>query len=194
MRLRRGQRLERFLVGAKRVLIEENKGGKLNFCVRPGEMPGDSPDGDCGGFLKRVGISSGADGGEGDPLQPALVRHFETGTVTGGKQFRFAMPAIAINGADGVEDEFRWQLPGAGGDGAAGWAARLAGADLVKFAHHGWTAGAVNRPVDTTSAGQMGIGGVDDGVGGDAGNIAELELEHVSGRKVVPHARYSKEK
>ena len=51
------------------------------------------------------------------------------------------------------------------------------GADLVELGHDRRAAGAVDRPVDASAAGESRIGGVDDDVGGEAGDVALFQRQ-----------------
>jgi hypothetical protein len=59
-----------------------------------------------------------------------------------------------------------------GDDSFAGLAAALAGADLLTFFQDSRTAGTMDGSVDTTASKQGSIGGVDDSVDLDFGDVA----------------------
>src|SRR5438876_9804617 len=53
---------------------------------------------DFGGCLLRIAVDAGADRGEADGADAALLGHRETLAVAPGKQVRFALPSIAVDG------------------------------------------------------------------------------------------------
>ena len=90
---------------------------------------------------------------------------------------RLARVAIAINRAHSMKDEVGGQLSRARGDRASRAAAADAGTNSVELAHNGGAASRMNRPIDAAPAHQFGIGGIDDGVHFDFGDITAQELK-----------------
>jgi len=96
--------------------------------------------------------------------------------MAAGENFSLAAFAVAVDRADGVDDEFCGKASGGGDDG-------FAGSEAADFCHDGfalgedrWTAGAMNGAVDASAAEERGVGSVHDGVGsflGDVGGAVE---------------------
>jgi len=90
-----------------------------------------------------------------------------------GEGFRFAAFAVAVDGADGVDDELGGKASAVGDYGSAG--REMAGLqscdDGFAFGEDGWASGAVNGAVHASAAEERGVGSVDDGVGGFFGDV-----------------------
>ena len=83
------------------------------------------------------------------------------------------------DGCDGVDDVPGVEVAGSGGDGLAGGALRVAGQGPRLTLDRG-TSRTVDGPRYPTTGEQVGIGGVDDGIGLDAGDVSLKEGEGVT--------------
>src|SRR3981189_2602002 len=123
-------------------------------------MEADRADGDLGGFLGRIAVDAHADSGEADGFGAAFVGEFEAFAVGGREECRLSVLAVAVDGADGVEDPFGGESSGGGGDCAAGGA----GGERGELTHDVGASRAVDGSVDSSASGEGGVGGVGDGV------------------------------
>ena len=82
---------------------------------------------------------------------------------------RLVVVAATPDRAGRVDDVFAWKSPGASQIGFAG----LAAANLLAFFKQGRAGGAMNRAIYSAAAEQAAIGGIDDGIRVEFGDIAE---------------------
>jgi hypothetical protein len=71
-----------------------------------------------------------------------------------------------------VENIFRRKLSGAGDYRAAGRTTAGTSANLIELAHDGGPASAMYRSIHAAAARQCGVGCIDNGVGGNASDVA----------------------
>jgi len=98
--------------------------------------------------------------------------------MAAGEGFCFSTFTVAVDGADGMDDEFGGEASAVGDDGFAGGEVADFCDDGFTFGEDGWAAGAVNGAVHASAAEERGVSGVDDGVGsffGDVGGTVEGE-------------------
>ena len=139
------------------------------FDVRAGgEARAYCRDGDGRGARQRKAVGAGADRREGHGLQAMLRCDFQRARVAGAEQRVFVAGAAAPHRTHGVDDVARRQ-PVAGGDPGIAGGAAAQGAAFVEQAGPG---GAVDGAVDPAAAEQRSVGGVDDRVHGERGEIA----------------------
>src|SRR5580692_7230968 len=96
--------------------------------------------------------------------------------MAAGQSFGLSTLAVAVDGADGVDDELRREASCIGDDGFAGSESADFCHDDLAFGENGGTAGAVNSAVDASAAEEGGVRGVDDSVGSffsDVGGAVE---------------------
>ena len=160
------QCLFKFLIGP----IAEQDHGDLFQAGGFLDVGDDGAEGDGSGLVEGVAIDAGAERGEGDAGYFMLLGKVEAGLVGTAEQ-ALVFISSAIDGADGVKDVFCGQSTCAGGNGTAGGTA----ADFATFGHDGWATGAVNGSIDATTTCEARVGGVDDGVGLDFGDITLLQ-------------------
>ena len=89
--------------------------------------------------------------------------------------------------ADGVNHKSRGQFSAGGLDGFARWEMAIAGDDLAALFEDGGTTGTMDCAVNSASAYQAGIGGVDDGVSGLLRDVARLEEDLRTFSEVEPN-------
>ena len=82
---------------------------------------------------------------------------------------------LRIDGADGMDDILCGQLVGVCGFGVAGFAS----VECVAFGEELFAGCAVDGAVDAAAAEERRVGGIDDGVRVELGNVAEVERELV---------------
>ena len=132
-------------------------------------------EGDAGGFFDGEAVDSGADGGEGDGADFVVEGEFEGVAIAVGEQSAFITVAAAPDRAGSMNDKFGGELITLGNFGFPDFAA-------VEFATFGKQFGAnsaVDGPVDPASTEEGGVGGVDDGINGLLGKVAEQEGESI---------------
>jgi len=115
-----------------------------------------------------VSVNPGADAGEGYAAAAQLGRQFEGVGIAVAQQLGFALVAAVPDRAHGVDDVFGFKVVGFGGFGLAGGTAAQGAAFGQQAGAGGFMYGAVHSP----AAQEHGVGGVDDGVcleGGDVG-------------------------
>src|SRR6202042_2549988 len=81
----------------------------------------------------------------------------------------------------------RRKCAGSGDHCAASWATAGACANFVQLAHDGRAARAMNRSIHSASAPQARVGGVDDRVHRDLGDVADEQAELLSVREIDLH-------
>lgn len=101
-----------------------------------------------------------------------LVRELQCAGVTGGERGIFAMAAAVPDRADGVDHMARRQTVAAGDLGIAGGAA----AERFTFGEQFTTGCTMDRAIDAAAAEQRRIGGVDDRVDGERGDVGDDDL------------------
>src|SRR5206468_3441648 len=110
----------------------------------------DRAEGDGSGLGDREAIGAGRDGRKRDRPEAVLDRDLEAPAVGAREQIRLPVPAVAVDRADGVDDEAGRQPPAARQLGVAGGAA----AELAALGQDRGSAGAVDRAVDPAAAQQ----------------------------------------
>ncbi len=159
-------------MAAKHDLAE---GGKLCHAVAHGG------DRDPCGRLEGVAIGAGADRRESERSSTRRRSHLETATVAGRQQFRFTMVAPLPHRADRVDYPARRQAIAA----CQFRIPRMATAERAAFGQQFRAGGAVNRPVDTAAAKQGAVGGIDDGVDSQGGEVGVYGTQRGS-RAIIP--------
>ncbi len=101
-----------------------------------------------------------------------IVRELQGAGVAGGKRGVLAMAAAVPDRADDVDHMARRQPVTAGDPGIAG----VAAAERFTFGEQFGTGRAMDRTVDTAAAEQGGVGGVDDRVDGERGDVGDDDL------------------
>jgi len=97
------------------------------------------------------------------------------------EQLVLAVAAATPHGPDRVDDETRRQAAGRRRLGVA----RIAAAEPAALVENGRAPGAMNRAVDPAAAQQRAVGGVDDRVGGESGDVALLEPDAIARGQIV---------
>src|SRR5262249_51925677 len=105
--------------------------------------------------------------------EAVFAREREALAVAGGKQPVLAALATSPDRANGVDDVTRWQTEARRDLRIPRLAAAELGAGRAKLR----ACGAVDRSVNATSTEQCPIGGVDDGVDVELGNVALDDLD-----------------
>lgn len=101
-----------------------------------------------------------------------LVRELQGAGVAGGERGVFAMAAAVPDRADGVDHMARGQTVAAGNLGIAGFAA----AERFTLGEQLRTGCTMDRAIDAAAAKQRRIGGVDDRVDGQRGDVGDDDL------------------
>lgn len=122
----------------------------------------------------RIPIGTGTDRREGDGAHTPLKRELKRTAIGAFEQGGFIVRATAPHGADGVDDILRGQLETRRDLGVANLAAVELAAGLEQFG----TGGAVDGAVDTAAAEQGFVGGVDDGVDVEGGDVGLDDFDH----------------
>ena|SRR6266849_3062918 len=126
-----------------------------------------------GRLIDRISVHPTTDGRERDRANCVVNRQLKAVAITRGQQFRFATVAATPYRTDRM-DHMPGRQPIAAGD------ARLAGrtaADLAAFLQQLGPGGAVDRAIDAAAAEESGVGGVDDGVDIELGDIGFDDLD-----------------
>src|SRR5574337_868389 len=124
--------------------------------------------GDQGGFRRRVAIDPATDRREGDARHTVLHGQLEAGAVAGGQLLGFlCVPAVPYR-AHGVDDPAGSQVE-ARSD--AGFAGRTA-AQACAVRPQAWARGAVYGAIHAAAAQKAGVGGIDDGIDGETGDVS----------------------
>ena len=138
-----------------------------------GGVEAEGGDGDLGGEIFGVAVDSGADGGEGDGLAMVGGGQFQAAAVAAGELGGFSLMASVPDWADGVKDELGRETEAEGGFGVSGVAAVELAAGLEEVR----AGGAVDGSVNSSASEEGVIGGVDDSVDGEAGDVSEVDFE-----------------
>ena len=138
-----------------------------------GRVGAEGSDRDFGGEVLGVAVDAGADGGEGDGLAVVLGGQFQAAAVAACQLGGFSLVAAVPDRADGVEDELGGETEAEGRFGVAG----VASVELAAGFQELWTGGAVDCSVDASASAQGVIGGVDDGVDGEAGDVSVMDFQ-----------------
>ena len=125
----------------------------------------------------RVAVNAATDRRECDGLQVVGDGEAEAVAIAAGQSLRLAVVAVAVTWADGVNDVAGFQAVAVGEAGLAGGAA----ADCAALAQQVRAGGAVDGAVDASSAEQGLVGGVDDGVDREGGDVGLLDVDTVHG-------------
>src|SRR5579884_992903 len=125
-------------------LVEQDQQHFANASIGIAELSTDRLDRYPRCLVHGVAVCAGADGGETDAAHVALFGEFETGPITGLELAGFAMPAVVVDGADGVKYVLRGQGAGGGCDGATGRTSARFLADGVQLPHDGGSAHAMD--------------------------------------------------
>src|SRR5213078_1434951 len=150
-RRRAGQRREGRLVGGQVRVAEEGEAYQREHLRVCREEARDRAEGDGSGLGDREAIGAGRDGRKRDRPEAVLDRDLEAPAVGAREQLRLPVPAVAVDRADGVDDEAGRQPPAARRLGVAGGAA----AELAALGQDRGSAGAVDRAVDPAAAHQL---------------------------------------
>ena len=137
-------------------------------------------DSDFGGFLDGIATGSRGDGGEGERVDSVVIGEADGLAVATGQDCGLIVVSAAINGTDRVDDVFGWKAASRREDCfACGETAGLHfGYDAFAFFEDGGSSGAVDGAIDTASAEEGRVGGIDDGLGGlfgDVGGAVEVD-------------------
>src|SRR5258708_6346891 len=124
--------------------------------------------------LDRVTVDSATDGRKGDGADPMRECHLQAAPIARGQKIRFAPRPAAPYRTHGVDD-----VPGREPVTARDLRiTRRAAAEQTAFGEQLRTGGTMDRTVDTSSAEEGRIGGVDDGVDGERGDVGLTRFEH----------------
>jgi hypothetical protein len=140
----------------------------------------DCGDRDGGGAVGWETVDAGADGREGDGLHVVVAGELHAAAVAAcelgvlGVFGGFAAAFDAPDGPYGVEDPFGAKVEAWCGDGFSGGTGgeRLGGGEELGFA-----CGAVDGAVDASAAFELLVGGVDDGVDVQRGDVAAMDFD-----------------
>src|SRR5574337_432141 len=124
--------------------------------------------GDQGGFRGRVTIDPATDRREGDACHTVLHGQLEAGAVAGGQQLGFLCVSTVPYRTDGVDNPAGSQVE-ARSD--AGFAGRTA-AQACAVRPQAWARGAVYGAIHAAAAQKAGVGGIDDGIDGETGDVS----------------------
>ncbi|KAI9163809.1 Calcium channel YVC1 [Paramyrothecium foliicola] len=122
----------------------------------------------------RVAIDAGADAAKGDGLDTARDGQLQALLVAAAEQ-GLAGALVLEDGADGVDDVLGGQAVAAGDAGLAGGTA----AELRALGAQAAARGEVDGAVDAAAAEEGAVGGVDDGVDLEGGDVAAEEADAV---------------
>jgi len=167
-----GQRCEHGLVHLQclPVIAEERDVFGQNVSVQPRE---DCPQSDACRLLQRISIRTGADRREGDGFQLVTFDQLETGPICALQQLFLALYSAVPHGADGVDHVPRRQTVAAGQP-------CLAGRTSVQGTAFGQQVGPCSRmdgSVNAANAKKLLVGGVDDGVAPEPGDVPEFNSD-----------------
>lgn len=123
-------------------------------------------------------IDAATDGWEGESPQAVLSSHFETRNIATGEEFALSAISTVPHWADGVNDMGGGETIALGEFCLAGLAAAKQAAFVEKFR----SGSAVNRSVNAATAEQGAVGGVDDGIDGQGGDVGFENLDSVCHR------------
>jgi len=126
-----------------------------------------SPQGDAGGALKGEAVNAGTDGGEGEGLQAIILGQNQAVAVTAGQQLVLMLLPPLPGWSDGVNDMSGWQPIALGHFCLTGGAALLVAACVQKFR----ASRAVDGAGDPAAAKQVAIGGIDDCIDSQMGDV-----------------------
>lgn len=124
-----------------------------------------------------IAVDAGADAREGDAAYLVRFGKMQAVGVGSGELCGFVLPATMPDRADGVDDV-------AGGQAVAGsdfCLACLAAVELAAFGKQLRPGSAVNGTVHPASAQQGVVGGVDDGVNGQGGDVGNGDFDGAHG-------------
>ena len=138
-------------------------------------MP-DGLNGDFGRLAFWIPVHAGADIGEGQRFDLQRFGQLKGVEVTVFQEIGLALAAAVPDGAHGVDDVFGRQVPGRGIDGFARGAAALSFPDEEAFFQDRLAAPPVDGAIDAPAPEQGVIGGVDDGVDGEVGDVGAEEF------------------
>ena len=124
--------------------------------------------GDTAGLLLRKPIRAGADGGKGHGGEFLFFGDFKTAAVGFCQQVRFAAPSAVPDRPNRVNYVPCGKAMSSGQTGAPGWAS----VEGPAFLYQTGAGGPMDRPVDHAAAEQGGVGGVDDGIHFERGDVA----------------------
>ena len=132
---------------------------------------------DFGSLVYGIAVYARTDCGEADGARFVEFRQLETCCVAAAEQFGFAVLAIAINRADGMEYPLGGKLARMGDHGAPSGAT----VEAAEFLHERWPTGAVDGTVHSAAASESGVGRVNDGVYWEARDVAQFDAEQLAG-------------
>src|SRR5262249_22628654 len=116
---------------------------------------------------------AGGDGGKRDRAQALRGGERQRRAVTGRKQVVLALAAAAPHRPDRVDDVLGFETIAAGDLGRAGGAA----AERATLGEKVRGGGAVDGAIDAAAAEQRSVGGVDDGLDIEGGDVGDADLE-----------------
>jgi len=128
---------------------------------------------DCRGTIGREEEPAGRNSGKGYGRQAVVVRKLERAAVAAGQEIVFANIAALPHRAHGVDDVARGQLVAHGDLRIARLAAIEGAAGDRKFG----TSRSMNGTVDSAAAEQRTVGGIDDGINLQLGDVAHMHSE-----------------
>src|SRR5438067_2380068 len=165
---------ERGVVGVAVRLVEADKNDRRrNFVL--GEVCREFGHGNPRRPVPGKTIDPGRDGGDGNRLKPLLAGDCQAGAVAAGQDVRFACIAAAPYRTDRMND-MPGRQPIAAGQPCL---SRRAATDPAAFGEEFRAGGAVNRAIDPAAAKQRRIGGIDDRIDRQPGDIAEFNADAV---------------
>ena len=163
----------------------------LGQAAGAGQGFGDRRDRDHGGLVGRVAEDAGRDRREGDGGERVLLHDLQRAAVAGGEHFGLAAAPAVPDRADGVDDVERGQAVARGDFRVSRGAVTQRRAFLRQFR----PGGAVDGAADPAAGGECVVGGVDDSVDRQRGDVALVDddamghgscLGGCAGRSVAP--------
>lgn len=127
------------------------------------------------GEIDGESVNAATDGWEGERAKVILPCNFKTGNVATCEEFPLAVISTIPHWADGVNDVVGGETIAPGELCLAGFAAAEQATLVEKF----WTGSAMNRSVNPSTAQQGTVGGVDDGIDGQGGDVGFENLYSV---------------
>ena len=132
-------------------------------------------EGDFHGLGDGVAVDAATDGGEGEGAEIVLAGESEAALIATGEELGLVVGAAVPDGAYGVEDVAGGEAVPLGELGLAGFAAAEEAARVEEFG----AGGAVDGAIYASAAEERAVGGVDDGVDGEGGDVDFLYADAV---------------
>ncbi len=154
------------MIGVEDVVAEAGEGHLFDgwICLKCVEG---LADGDFGSFGDRVAVDAAADGGEGESAEIVFADQGEAGAIAACEQIGFALAAAIPDWADSVDHVTRRKPVAFGDFGVTGFAAM----EQSAFGKQLRAGSAVDSSVYASAAEQGAVGGVDDGVYCESGDV-----------------------